>query len=855
MRGRRLRISYLLAAVALLLSAVIGLILSRTLWASQERRELDANESAIVTRVLASTSLSGENVWMDEISSGRSTLNEFVRHCFTGTTYLLSGKDDAAFASDLSFALYGSVDQSANIAALLSEQSRVYVIESLLYSLNTGYSPAFSPDADAAATRVLAVNLEDPIHDEENFAFGIRKVGGTITISGDQARTDFYVDGNLKPGQLQLSSDSGESSRFSLLWDTRREVPGEHSVQVLLRTSDGRGTILTGGRVMLPEFLPLINDGVQMGTLKANDSDVWYNLDAMDRNAYVNFVNASGDLLVTMYDGNGNKIGTNDLPGLSVEILRGKKQEIIAGDGSDPFVDPPQNMFYVRVQKGKTAAISADITYLMVQSKNVARDSDGNYYAVVGELPPVPTPYPSVAPAVDILEETISLKDNNSNVVSLKRSEITILPINGCLSSLAFRFADGSKVPTYPLFAPEEQAYGYVDAGSNAILQIEAVAAEGYAAKVEILAESSAVNGIVDPLSIPIAPSRNIIRVRVTDFDGIVTEYPLYYLSGSDSEGYDVDTLVKFPASYRSGLWLMHNLAPNYRFVAVETGVSWTDLMAEQDKKDRSLVSDTYSPGWVKDGSPVYDGSSWRSARTEVVSYFLDPRNFFDPVYIFQFEKLSFDINIHTIDGVRSIVKNSFLEAGDPDFAQILLSAGQDAGISPYFLASRIIQEMGRQGQSMLSTGTLPGYEGYYNFYNIGSTPNPEVENGALINGAKYAMWGKDPQFKDLTPEEEALLLPWTTPDLAIRGGAMWIAGSYVDIGQDTLYFQKFDVINNEDGLFKHQYAQNVQMAYSESARYYRAYLSQNMIGEPFVFEIPVYSNMPDAYGMLPPPI
>ena len=56
------------------------------------------------------------------------------------------------------------------------------------------------------------------------------------------------------------------------------------------------------------------------------------------------------------------------------------------------------------------------------------------------------------------------------------------------------------------------------------------------------------------------------------------------------------------------------------------------------------------------------------------------------------------------------MVKGSFLEAADPDYAAILLQAGKDAGISPYFLASRIIQEMGRKGDSMLSKGTLPGY-------------------------------------------------------------------------------------------------------------------------------------------------
>ncbi len=103
-----------------------------------------------------------------------------------------------------------------------------------------------------------------------------------------------------------------------------------------------------------------------------------------------------------------------------------------------------------------------------------------------------------------------------------------------------------------------------------------------------------------------------------------------------------------------------------------------------------------------------------------------------------------------------------------------------------------------------------------------------------------------------ITPEEKAYLLPWTSPDLAIRGGARWIASSYVDIGQDTLYFQKFDVINNEDKLFSHQYAQNISMAYSEGIRYFRAYLSQDILASDFQFVIPVYLDMPMDYGILP---
>ena len=550
----------------------------------------------------------------------------------------------------------------------------------------------------------------------------------------------------------------------------------------------------------------------------------------------------------------GNLVGNNDLPGTQTEVLRGARQALPEDDTEDPYTNAYSNMYYARVRKGAGETSADEITYLMVQSKEVAVDADENYLAVVSDVGAVPTPVPVSAVSDEAKSEPVACKDLSGNSVSYARSDLTFLPINGRLASLSLSDpATAQTLSYYPEFDSAADSYAYVSANQISSILTGLTCVEGYAASVRI--EQEAESGIVTPASadgtVAVTPSGNIIRIYVTDFDKTVHTYTIYLLSGTDSKGYDAATLNLFPDSYRSGIWLLHNLQPGYQFIPYETGISWTELLAAEDNKDRSLTDGTY-PEWVKEDSPVYDGTTWRAAKNEVVSYFLDPRNFLDPVYVFQFEKLSFNPAVHTIEGVRAMVKGSFLASADPDYAAILLSAGQEAGISPYFLASRILQEMGRDGKSLLSSGTLPGYEGYFNFYNIGSTPDPDVENGALINGAKYAMWGADASTKVLTDEEKALLLPWTSPELAIRGGALWIASRYVDLSQDTLYFQKFDVINNEDGLYQHQYAQNISMAYSEGARYHEAYLSQNMLGSAFVFSIPVYLDMPAEYGTLP---
>ncbi|MEI8199736.1 MAG: hypothetical protein WCG21_06725 [Eubacteriales bacterium] len=854
-----------LACFVLIAGITAAILLSVVVFSTGPSFSASADEKAIISRTLELTQpksrteaevLRSNTIWQDEITSGQLTLSEFLRVSFTGTQYLLEGNDDTAFAKDLAYAVYGGEDKAGGMALTLLDESRVYVIEQTLGAVNTAYvPPASDAVTDKTGTRILSVKLDQSIQDDEGYGFGVRKVSGLISIEGDQARTDFYIDDNLRPGQLSIAGDVSGGQRFSMLWDTRREKPGTHSVTVLMRTSDGRAQILTGGKVTVPSFFTLVNDGVQKGSIPAGATDVWYQLDALDRNAYINFVNLSADISVSLYDMYGNRIGRNDLPGTQTEVLRGRQQVLPQLDVKDPYVSAYQNIFYARVQKGSANVSPDEITYLCVQSKEVAMDADKNYLAVTSAVGIVPTPVPTAAISDESKAAPVICKDLNANTRTYAMSDLKFLPINGKLASLSFTDpVTAQAVLIYPSYDITADAYAYVSPTELTGLLSSFSCVEGYAASVKIEQESDA--GIITAAgldgAITITPSRNIIHIRVTDFDQVIHSYTLYLLSGADKDGYDTAVLSLFPQSYKSGIWLLHNLQPTYQFIPFDTGVSWADVMAAEDNKDKSLASDSTNPSWVKPDSPLYDGSSWRAAKGEVVSYFLDPRNFLNPVFVFQFEKLSFDPAIHTLDGVKAMVKGSFLETADPDYAAILLQAGSEAGISPYFLASRIIQEMGRQGESLLSKGTLPGYEGYFNFFNIGSTPDPEVKNGALINGAKYAMWGSDYASKVITPDEQALLLPWTSPDLAIRGGALWIARSYVDLGQNTLYFQKFDVINNADGLFIHQYAQNISMAYTEGARYHRAYLSQNMLASAFQFIIPVYLDMPDQFGILP---
>ncbi len=848
-----MRNGYLFVAITALIIGVIALIAIGTiLFFPTGRREVSVQEEEIITRTsLIANTVSAKDVWTREIASGQLSLSDYVRISLTGSGYLLQDRNDEIFAQDLAYVAYGSAEKSDEILNMLAGRSRKFVIERVLSDMNPRYTP-LQGFSDEKGTQLISFRADNPLQDEVGYVFGLRKISGTIDIEGNEARTDFFVDDALRPGHLSLTTTSSGGQSFSMTWDARREESGLHNVKVLLRTSDGRGKVITGGQVIVPSFIPLENDAVVQGQIPEKETISWYTLNAKDRDAYINFIHVSDDIRVSLFTVYGEEIGSNDLHGFPHEVLRGKKQPKLLSELALIDSEDGNNIFYAKVERSPDAPVTViDIRYTVVVSKNVAVHTNGQILAVLDNITAVPTTIPYHPVSEEDTEELVLCLDESGNQSAYARSDLNFLPLNGLLTSMFVRSAEGSRTfRIYPDFDLSTRVYAYVFDDGISEISLDCIPAEGYAAKV-LAANVTSDSLFVAPLKegpIQLVEGENLISVRIIGFDGEETEYRIFLLNRGTSDEFGEDVLMRFPSGYRSGLWLLHNLFPEYRFVPYITGIDWTELVNNQDYKGTSLANANSHPQWVKPDSVVYDGTGWKAAKRQVVEYFLDPRNFLTPIYIFQFEKLSFDATVHTQEGVVHMVQNSFLESNKPDFADILFEAGRDARISPYFLASRIIQEMGRKGLSKLASGTLEGYEGYYNFYNIGSTPNPAVEDGAIINGARFAQWGRKPDERELTEDELMLLLPWTSPELAIKGGALWIASSYIDIGQDTLYFQKFDVIDNEDGLFRHQYAQNISMAYSESSRYFHAYLSQDMLDSPFLFIIPVYENMPGHY-------
>ena len=143
-------------------------------------------------------------------------------------------------------------------------------------------------------------------------------------------------------------------------------------------------------------------------------------------------------------------------------------------------------------------------------------------------------------------------------------------------------------------------------------------------------------------------------------------------------------------------------------------------------------------------------------------------------------------------------------------------------------------------------------YAGYFNFYNIGAYPNPSVEYGAQKNAVLYAQWGGSYEGPEILTSTETgtLTLPWTDALRAIVGGAQYIRTQYIDVGQNTMYLEKFDVVG--PSYYGHQYVQNVQAADDEGLKYYYAYLASGTLDTAITFRIPVYDDMPDALSPQP---
>ena len=306
-----------------------------------------------------------------------------------------------------------------------------------------------------------------------------------------------------------------------------------------------------------------------------------------------------------------------------------------------------------------------------------------------------------------------------------------------------------------------------------------------------------------------------------------------------------------FPASYASYINQMKAAHPNWIFKAVHLNLDWSLALKHEtyeiDSKI-SLVEHSFGSEWKRDGQNYYQDGTYVTASIPGVAYVMDPRNFINDQGIFMFETLEFNSSYQTVDAVQSVLsptlmgstrKSQYKNYGvwkdlGTTYAELIFNLSKNGGINPVHIASRIRQE---NGGNLATNKMIDGHDGRYNFYNIGAYDDDR--GNAVFNGLNYAASQN-----------------WYNVPNAIKGGIDYIYRKFVKYGQNTVYFERFDVNNPGQGqwLCGSQYMTNIFGCKTEARIAYDAYKANNMLGLPFIFHIPIYDNMPSSPCPMPTP-
>lgn len=323
----------------------------------------------------------------------------------------------------------------------------------------------------------------------------------------------------------------------------------------------------------------------------------------------------------------------------------------------------------------------------------------------------------------------------------------------------------------------------------------------------------------------------------------ILVEINVEYVFNMDFEAHL--TAQGFPESYKPFLRDLYARYPNWVFNAAQTGLDWNAVIDAESGPGTTLVASSSPSSWksMEEGAYdyekgkyiTYDSGGWVTASEQIIKHYMDPRNFINPIGIFQFLTHSFDENTQTVEGLQKVIQTSFMKGEFPEethatWAEAIYQAGQTAGVNPYVLASMILVEQGSNGTGGCISGTVKGYEGYYNFFNIGAYKSGSMS--AVERGVWYAS------------QSGTYERPWNTRYKSILGGAFFYSQQYVQKNKNTLYFKKFNVMNGQENVGIGQYMTNVQGAESEAAALRNGYI--DTLSDAMTFYIPVYQNMPE---------
>lgn len=167
-----------------------------------------------------------------------------------------------------------------------------------------------------------------------------------------------------------------------------------------------------------------------------------------------------------------------------------------------------------------------------------------------------------------------------------------------------------------------------------------------------------------------------------------------------------------FSESYIEDLAALQKAHPNWKFVAFKTGIDFDDAVKGE------LA-----------GTPTTE--------TNLRAY-LDPRNWLNEKYIFQFESIRKSDAVQSVSSVNAILKNTWMANSKINYfdtqgisktvtevntyADAMIKASNYTNMSANYIAAKIRQENGGATYSATAVcGTRPPFQGIFNYFNIGA--------------------------------------------------------------------------------------------------------------------------------------
>ena len=345
-----------------------------------------------------------------------------------------------------------------------------------------------------------------------------------------------------------------------------------------------------------------------------------------------------------------------------------------------------------------------------------------------------------------------------------------------------------------------------------------------------------------------------------------------------------------FPESYKDGLRSLHAEFPSWRFEGFKTNLDWNSVLDGEMEGTGSLVDKNAISSWKSTDAgkydwnsgtwPGFDGPTWVGASRPLTAYYMDPRNFLDESYIFQFLLHSYNPEEQTRDGLSMVLKGSFMEGkGASDKVEGAQSSSGETeqnaggavvdapkteaagGSSSSGSENGVVSAVGPGGNLSPSENEVSSSDDSENENRSGidyvdilmkaaeqTRQNPYVlaamilqEQGkgtsGSVSGASgfynyfnvgaYAANGMGAVERGLwyAKQSGSFGRPWNSVEKSIVGGAVFFAENYLKAGQNTLYLKKWNVQGTN--LYKHQYMTNVQGAAEEGAKLSKAYTTE----------------------------